>query len=59
MSAEAFFKNGWSGVIVEHRGVPVGTFIIRARKGDRVFNTPPMTAEQVETFDPDKFWKTP
>jgi len=49
-------KNGWKGHITNHRGIPVGTLILRARKGQRWIMTPPMTAEQIVALDPDEWW---
>ena len=51
-------KNGWEGFATDNRGsVPIGTLILRVRKGDRVIQTQPMTPEQIAKFDPDLYWE--
>ena len=49
-------KNGWEGYVADYRGTPIGMLVIRAKKGSRIIHTRPLTAQQVQEFDPDVYW---
>ena len=57
-TATSYEKNGWVGFVEEYPGMPMGLFQIRAKKGSLVLLGTKLSADQIDKFDPDEYWRT-